>query len=281
MAVASALLVAGVVIYGQARMRQEVVFDQAWWGYLPLVAMAYGSLLLLAVAIVEMRYRHARTGFMTLRAKTLDDLVNYLTEEQERERASISVRLHDDVGALLTALKLEWEAQPGGNDDTRQRVGNLFDRLYSEVRALSAVLYPRLIGTMGLRGALDELVNRFENTRPRMHLVAPVDFSGLGPDKSLCALRIIQDGMVNAGRHAGAGQVWVNLERVDNTLQGTVDDDGKGWGGTREEEGMGITLMRERVRKLGGQFERQSSPLGGARLFFRLPWTSRKTEVFE
>lgn len=278
-ALACVLLIAGLVVYHRAHLPDAFVLRGPWWDYLPMVAMAYGSLLLLSVAIVEIRVRHAHAGSMVLRARTLDELVAHLTMCQERERETLSARLHDDVGGLVAALKLELEDLPGHDpgDEQWERVDALVRKLLNEVRGLSALLYPRLIGTMGLKGALDELGQRFQSGKPRVHMDIPNAFHGLRPERSLCVLRIIQEGIVNAARHADADQVWVRLKRDGNVLKGRVDDDGKGL--NQEEEGMGITLMRERARKLGGTLSLGASPRGGAQLRFTLPWSGEDPTV--
>jgi signal transduction histidine kinase len=207
-----------------------------------------------------------------LRARTLDDLVAHLTRCQEQERAELSVRLHDQVGGLLTALKLEIEgiARNGGHETADwNRVEIVFQRLYDEVRGLSSLLYPRMIGTMGLKSAMEEMVARLHSGPVEIRLEVDEPVAGLDSESGLCVLRIVQEAIVNVGRHAGAGMIAITLQYTEGTLIGTVDDDGRGWCG--DDEGMGLTLMRERVRKLGGELVLGASPQGGARVRFAIP----------
>jgi signal transduction histidine kinase len=151
----------------------------------------------------------------------------------------------------------------------RQRVEGMIDRLLDEVRGLSALLYPRMIGTLGLKGALMEMAGRLHVGKLDVRMEVDDGMDSLDTERSLCVLRVIQEAIINAGRHAGARCVWVSLRCQDGMLRGTVDDDGNGWTGARE--GMGLTLMRERARKLGGLLVCESSPQDGARVRFEIP----------
>jgi signal transduction histidine kinase len=106
---AVALLLAGVAVYGRAQWECRRGLAMGWSEGLPMLAMAYGSLLLLAIAVLESRVRHARQDDLILRGRTLSNIVDYITQIQEQERHEISSLLHDKMGAMLTAVKLEVE----------------------------------------------------------------------------------------------------------------------------------------------------------------------------
>ena len=270
--VACVLLAAGLLVYRHARANDEMRVRGDWQDTLPMVAMAYGSLLLLAVAVIEVRVNHVRAGSLVMRTNTLDELIDHLTQCQEREREQLSVRLHDDLGGLVAALKLELEALDWTrvqDPAARSRTSRLIEHLFAEVRGLSAVLYPRMIGMVGLKGALDELVGRLRSGKLVVDLDAPAEIDDLDAARGLCVLRIVQECLVNANRHAKAGRAHVAIRFENRTLRGIVDDDGKGW--EKDAEGMGLTLMRERVRKLGGRLALETSPQGGARVRFEVP----------
>ncbi len=277
-AVALALLIAGLFVYGRAQKDDDVQVRGDWKNVLPMVAMAYGSLLLLAVAIIEIRVRHVRVGSLSLRAQTLDELVSHLTQCQENEREELGIRLHDDVGALLTALKLETEALERRTDTTPadwRHINQLLDDLLVEVRGMSALLYPRMIGKVGLKGALRELAERLGGGNLEVNLNVSDGLDVLQGELSLCVLRIVQEAIVNAGRHARASHLWVTLAKAEGCVAGTIDDDGVGW--PDEAGGMGLTLMQERTRKMNGSLAFETSPQGGARVRFSIPIVNETT----
>jgi len=262
---AAILLGAGLYVYSESDIRDNHAIS--WISFLPMVAMAYGSLLLLAVAVIEVRVRHARAG-------TLDRLAAYLTDCQEEERHELSSRLHDDVGASLATLKMEIETlrrrcKQCGNPEGWDRADLLLQHLLDEVRGLSALLYPRMIGSIGLRYAIQEMVDRVCGSGFDVQLNledVPVE---LGPERSLCALRTVQEAVINVRRHAQATRIAISLSIHGASLSGAVEDNGKGW--RNAAEGMGMTLIRERLRKLGGQLSLSHSELGGACVRFDIP----------
>ncbi len=262
---AGVLLVAGLVVYSHARLRGDAVLPGSWTDYLPMIAMAYGSLLLLAVAVVEVRVRHVRVG-------VLDRLTAHMTECQEQERNELSARLHDDVGAQLTALKIELEGlgrRSGTDAADWARVDGLLDRILDEVRGLSSLLYPRMIGRVGLKYALQEMADRLCAGTLNVELDVADDVRLLDADRSLCILRVVQEAIINVRRHAKARRIKISLACESGMLKGTVDDDGRGW--HHDREGMGLTLMHERVRKAGGTLTSEMSSIGGARIRFDMP----------
>jgi signal transduction histidine kinase len=280
MVIACLLLAAGLWVYREVPGHSANADPEQWETILPMVAMAYGSLLLLAVAIVEVRLRHVRAGSLVIRNQTLDALVSHLTECQEREREALSMRLHDEVGGLLAALKMETERlarRDGRSEQDWQRVESLQERLLGEIRGVSAVLYPRIIGPGGLKAALGDIVERLRPSDTRVECTLAID--GLETDETTgcCVLRIVQEALINAGRHAESRTIWICLERDGKDVVGRVEDDGRGW--TNHREGMGLTLMRERARRLNGSVTCDASPRGGARVSFRVPARDQREEA--
>lgn len=275
---AAVLLLAGCAVYGRA-----------WWvlregearlglaGLLPLLAMSYGSLVLLAVAILESRVRHARQGDLLLRQRTLSQLVDHLTNTQEEERRDISGLLHDKIGALLTAAKLEAEAlgrRAGSDGEQPRRLEGLLDGALEEVRGLASVLYPRAMLHAGLRAALEEVVGRLRAIEgvPAIEMTLTGDADALPSPCALCVTRLIQECLMNVVRHARAGRVLVSVRIDDRQVEGGVADDGVGMQGAKP--GMGLMLMEERVGLLGGTLVCGESEWGGTRVTFRIPWAA-------
>jgi signal transduction histidine kinase len=262
------LLIAGSVIYYPMIANGMPLDSNRITTFLPIVAMAYGSLLLLVVAMIEGRMLLSRSGTLVLRNQTLDDLVEHLTKCQEEERERTSARLHDVVGNLVVALKMEIEDLCADSSDSEQygRILDLLGKLMDEVRGISSLLYPRMIGTMGLRGAMEEMVDRLQSQSMKITLDMPESSVPLDKDESLCVLRVVQEAILNAIRHSNAGHIHCSILSEDGCLSGTIDDDGNGW--EENAEGMGLTLMRERIRKVGGILCLEESPRRGARVRF-------------
>lgn len=264
------LLLTGLIIYYPIIEKGLALEDSSLRKYLPIVAMAYGSLMLLVVAIVEGRMFMSRSGALVLRNQTLDELIDCLTQLHEDERKETSSRLHDTVGSLAVALKLEIESVCGYSEakGTHRHVYEILDELIAEVRGIASLMYPRMLGTLGLKDTLEDLVGGLENQGMNIEIDIGELPENLTRSQELCVFRVVQEAILNAIRHSNARRIYLAIDCSGDTLMGSVEDDGEGWGNAGE--GMGLTLMRERLHKAGGDLYRDESPRGGARIKFEL-----------
>ena len=90
-------------------------------------------------------------------------------------------------------------------------------------------------------------------------------------EASVELLRVLQEALVNAGRHSGAGNVEVRLRARDEALVAEVTDDGRGFDAASTRAGVGLSAMRERVEGLGGTFGVESLPGGGTSVRVTVP----------
>jgi PAS domain S-box-containing protein len=217
----------------------------------------------------------------------LSQLAVKMIDAQENERRRIARDLHDQVGQILTALKLQLASlarRPAIEAPATAFATpiDLTEEALRHTRDLSASLHPHLLDDLGIEPALHWLIDRF--IRPsladielRCRLAPP-----RGPEASeLVAFRVVQEALTNVVRHAGATRVGVMLEAEDGELAIEVIDDGVGfeagssWSDLQRASSLGITGMRDRVIELGGTLQVDSKPGTGTSLRVRLPW--RKT----
>ena len=203
----------------------------------------------------------------------------HATEERSRisERQIITREIHDIVGYTLTNITMMME---DAIDSTRQNdcndilplIVNSRDQArngHEEIRqALRRLRFIEAGEVKGLN-AIHRLVRTFESaTGVRIDVEytnAPPDFPG---ETELCLYRLIQEGMTNSFRHGHASRIRIVLSEVDGSILLIISDNG---GGTHEiVEGLGISGMKERVGKLGGEIEFKSSK-GGFELIARIP----------
>ena len=95
-------------------------------------------------------------------------------------------------------------------------------------------------------------------------------FRSLGEDHRTCIFRVVQEAVRNAGRHSGARQARISVERGHERVRVSVQDDGKGFN-PAEETGLGVLGMQERVVRLGGTLKISSEPGRGTIVSFELP----------
>jgi len=199
---------------------------------------------------------------------------------QEKERTAIARELHDELGQVLTALRMDavWIQERLKSRDERAAARaltmcRLIDKTISDVRSLAYRLRPGVLDDLGLVDALELYTSDFEN---RTGITCVFDHTGVtspGEAVATAAYRIAQEALTNAARHAAASHVTVSLVAVDSCLTLAVTDDGRGFnpGVLEESEGLGLAGMRERASLAGGRLEISSAPGGGTRVVFSVP----------
>ena len=183
----------------------------------------------------------------------------------EDERARISREIHDELGQILTASKLDvaWvrDSLPAAPSDIRARLDELTSRLdatVKTVRRITTELRPVVLDQLGLGPAVEWLARDFSHrTGLRCSVRAALEGRMLPPETAMGLFRILQEALTNVARHAGAAAVRVELWAVNETVCLEVSDDGQGMpdADVAHTEGLGIMGMRERAILLGGALE--------------------------
>jgi signal transduction histidine kinase len=188
---------------------------------------------------------------------------------RDSERLRLSRELHDVAGHKLTALKLNLAAlardpRAAGLEPVAL-CARLADELLADIRGV--VQQMRLHDGLDLRNAVHALAAPFPT--PRVHLDLAEDARVVDVAQAEAVLRTVQEGLTNAARHSGAGNVWIGLHRAGDRIALEIRDDGRGGAGLRA--GNGLTGMRERLQALGGHLRIDAGPEGGVRLAADLP----------
>lgn len=205
--------------------------------------------------------------------KALQRLAASLYSAQKEERHRIATDLHDSVGQMLTAIRLNLEAagqmQPDQDAPTPlnnllQHTSDLVNQTTDSIRQAIHLLGPPQLQEGGLKRALKGLERQLEMTP---YLIA-IDCSGL-PEERLpaavedLAFRFVQEGINNALKHGGAQEIKVRLKAVGETLAVVVEDDGDVDSPTFRE-GHGLASLRDRIALLGGEVRCKELPSGHA-----------------
>lgn len=204
-----------------------------------------------------------------------------IMDSQEQERAVLARELHDELGQLLTALRMDavWlrdylNREDGTAADRAESMCSLIDRTLDEVRAIAIRLRPGVLDDLGLIEALEWYTQEFDQRSGfacmfRHHDIPPI------PDiLATAAYRIAQEALTNVARHAEATHAEVELHIENHELVLEVVDDGKGFETKRifsENDCLGIAGMRERAGLVGGVLDIHSHPGNGTRVCFHVP----------
>jgi GAF domain-containing protein len=208
----------------------------------------------------------------------LQGLSGRLMEVQEAERRHLARELHDEIGQLLTGLRLTLDVPEPPSRAVREGLGQaqaLVEELLERIRALSLDLRPSILDDLGLLPALLGHVERYTGqTKIHVHL----EHSGL--DRRFAAetetgvYRIVQEALTNVARHGHVDEVTVRLWATDDVLGVQVEDHGAGFdpvavlGAGRSG---GLAGLRERAALLNGHLTVETKPGRGVRLTAEVP----------
>lgn len=237
---------------------------------------------------VEERTRELSDALSQLR-----ELSAWLDKVREEERTRIAREVHDELGSLLVALKMDvnWIGKRLGEQQTRapeaaeemrtlmrckcQNMSGLIERAVDNVGRIITDLRPSILDHQGLWAALEWQANEFvqsaELTLDWSMEVAP-DVE-LPEAAAIAVFRIFQEMLSNVGRHAHASRLEIRIGALDSPLRISVRDDGIGAPAQAFEAGSayGVLGMRERARHFGGRIEIESAPGAGTRFSLEMP----------
>ncbi|MBK5008726.1 PAS domain S-box protein [Pseudomonas sp. S60] len=204
----------------------------------------------------------------------LRELSAHLESVREEEKARIAREVHDELGQMLTVLKLEVsmcelafaELDPALNERLAT-MKRLISQLFQLVRDVATALRPPILDA-GIASAIEWQARRFEaRTQIPCLVQVPDNLPALSDAKATGLFRILQEALTNVMRHANAHSVEIELVREAGQLRMTVSDDGQGF--CRDQPrptSFGLVGMRERVLMLGGSMVLHSEPGEGTSL---------------
>jgi signal transduction histidine kinase len=211
----------------------------------------------------------------------LTELARHLQHVQEEERARLSRGLHDELGGVLLAARMDvtWMQQhaAGDNADVKKRLERLkqvLDQGIDLKRRVVEELRPTLLDTMGLLAALRW---QSEETCRRAELSCTEHFPDEEPPfnraGAIALFRVVQEALANVAKHARATEVDIALELTDRDVVVTVQDNGVGAASedlTRPRS-HGLAGLRHRIQLLGGRFDISSAPNRGTTVRVHVP----------
>ena len=213
------------------------------------------------------------------RTRELSALSSHLQGRAEKEKSELARTLHDELGGLLTAAKMDlsWlqsRVDAPAHQERLAQLGSVLDEAMGLKRRVVEELRPSLLDHFGLATALRAYV---DSACMKAGVVCdirlPDDGAPIPKDISITLFRIVQEGLNNIIRHAGARHVSLELTDGGGEYAFTLQDDGCGFdpSSTRDSWPHGIMGMQQRVRALGGQFSLDSTPGRGTTLRVSVP----------
>jgi len=223
----------------------------------------------------ESKYR----GLYQQMLKTLDELresqaqlralATHLQEVREEEKISIAREIHDELGHLLTAVKLDLE-EIRGNQSRSNVIAKKLDPVISVVdscidtaRKISYDLHPGILDHFGLIPALEWMTGQFTiRTKIKCRFILPEILPQFNKSESIVVFRIFQEIFTNITRHSKANEIEINLNNLEGNILFTIIDNGIGFDThlSQKNPSLGILSMKERAISIGAELSIESEP---------------------
>jgi signal transduction histidine kinase len=220
----------------------------------------------------------------------LRQLAQQVLEAEEEERGRLSRELHDEAGQSLTALQFSLASiafnLPQDADDleqkmivVRQKLQNaiiLCEATAHQIRLIAHNLHPFSMDKVGLNLTLEGFCDDFAEQTGLSIEYSGIDVLSLGRTTDITIYRFLQEALTNIARHAQANQVWVTLHADDSEASISVEDDGQGFDtqlSCRQgnHRGIGLLGIQERLKRLQGWLEIDSTPGKGTLVIAHIP----------
>jgi PAS domain S-box-containing protein len=239
------------------------------------------------VILRDITLRRQAEEALHAQSRELRELSARVLEAREEEKARIARELHDELGQLLTALKMDLSSalQSAGAalKGKLEGMGELLDQTVASTRRISADLRPLMLDDLGLPDAAQWLVDDFtrrSGIQCRIAMAGEDALRGLDGRLATAIYRAVQESLTNVARHSGAKNAWLSLEVEEDRVLFEIEDDGKGIAPAdlAKTRSLGLKGMRERIAYFGGLLSIERAPRGGTRVRLHVPARAAGTE---
>jgi signal transduction histidine kinase len=203
------------------------------------------------------------------------DLLNAVFETQENERKRLAEDLHDSVGQVLSAIKLNLHRLEKSSDETTRPLiadtRKLADESISEIRNIILNVLPPVLTDYGLLEALEGLCIKIEQTtNVKVELKKKLEGVRFKPEIELAFYRIAQELFSNAIKHSGATVIHLTLTNEPGFLIMEFKDNGKGFNIDQVKHGFGLKNLESRVQLINGEIKIYTKPQNGTITIIRV-----------
>lgn len=189
-------------------------------------------------------------------------------QAEEDERKRVAVDLHDSVGQILSAVKINLSAMETTiapeSLPKYDNIMNMVDNACKEVRVIAHNMMPNSLLKNGLVSAVKEFISQINSDVLKITLNTSGLNKRLENNTEMVLYRVVQESVNNVIKHAQASALEIQIIQDEEGVSLTIEDNGKGFDTTKQSEGIGLQNLRSRIAFLKGEIEIQSSPGKGA-----------------
>ncbi len=205
-------------------------------------------------------------------------------EAEEKERQRIAQDLHDGVGQMMSAVKLNLSAFQSELDIREEQLQHKLDNIFTlvddscrEVRTVSHNMMPNALLKSGLSSAIREFLNKIDSSVLEVNLYTEGLDKHIATDMEIMLYRIIQECVNNVVKHSGASRLDISIIKDTDVVSATIEDNGKGFDTTdiNTLNGIGLRNIASRVEYLKGHVEFDSRPGKGTVITINIPLSGK------
>lgn len=223
--------------------------------------LLFGALLLFMIIYVRRQIKN-RKEIEEVRRKSEAALLRATLTAQEIERERIGANLHDDIGPLLSSIKIFFKSELKKNEHNDKEEITAFlealDENIEHVRDVSRDMVPNVLKNFGLKAALEEIIRRFsKDSSIQFNLKMDKDVN-IPDDSLLPVYRIIQESITNSIRHGHANKIQIELLKENGYLL-KISDNGEGFDVSESKSGLGLRNIEARAKAIDATFHIESA----------------------
>ena len=273
--------------YETAQREQQIQNQQNKIRLQNFLFIGIAGLILLAGLLIYSQYKRYRLRKETqLQAEIMrqqEIAVKAVMEAEENERERIAKDLHDGVGQMMSAAKMNLSAfeseiqfSNAEHKESFEKIISLVDESCKEVRTVSHIMMPNALLKSSLGAAIREFVDKLNNKTLKVHVYTEGLDERLDSNVETVLYRVIQECVNNTIKHAGATTLDISLIKDKDGISGTIEDNGKGFDTTDKEkfEGIGLKNITTRIEYLKGTVDFDSAPGRGTVVALHVPLQS-------
>lgn len=240
--------------------------------YYTAVTVAAVVLGIIIIYFIITMIRHQRRNMQLYKAK-----INAEISTLENERKRIVSDLHDELGPLLSAVKLRINQLDAASEDDKKIVefsNKHLSDIIIKIKEISYNLLPNTLARNGLVHAVEEYIDKVNGVQPTNIRFLYEGTFNLSKEKEINIYRIFQETIHNAIKHAKATTLTIELKKQDNLILLSIADDGAGFDYDEKSKngtGLGLLNLQSRAEVLNAKFLIESEKDKGTKYFFEIP----------
>jgi signal transduction histidine kinase len=270
--------------YESAKKEQQITKQKNRLRFQNFLLIGIGGLVLLLGLLAHSQYRRFKlrqeAAMKTELMKQQELAVKAVMEAEENERERIARDLHDGVGQMMSAAKMnlsayESDAQFKTEEEKKafEKIISLVDESCREVRTVSHIMMPNALLKNNLATAIQDFIDKLSGKDLKVHVYTQGIDERFDSNVETVLYRVVQECVNNAIKHAGASTLDISLIRDKDGISGTIEDNGRGFDANDKEkyDGIGLKNIITRIEYLKGTVDFDSAPGRGTLVALHVP----------